>query len=64
MEGRLGEPLGAHLLYAGSITDTTAKGILAYPGVETVLGETEVTYTDDSKTITSIATQNTKSNSM
>lgn len=50
------EPVGAHLLYAGTVSDTTAKGILAYPGIETVMNETEVTYTDDSKTITSIAT--------
>ena len=49
------EPIGGHLLIAGEVADTTAKGILAYPGIETLVGETEVTYTDNSKTITSIA---------
>lgn len=48
------EPLGAQLQIVGEVADTTAKGILAYPGVETTIGQTEVTYADNAKTITSI----------
>ncbi len=50
------EPLGSMLEPLGELADSTAKGILAYPGIETLIGQTEVTYTDNSKTITSIAT--------
>ena len=60
MKGKNFEPLAGHLLYAGEITDTTAKGILAYPGIETSVGETEVTYTDNSKTIVSISETDAK----
>ena len=34
MTGKFKEPIGAHMLYAGEIADTTAKGLLAYPGIE------------------------------
>jgi len=56
MKSKNFEPIGGHLLYAGEVTDTTAKGLLAYPGIETVVGQDEVIYTDNGKTISAIAT--------
>lgn len=50
------EPLGSMLEPLGELADSTAKGILAFPGIETLKGQSEVTYTDNAKTITSIDT--------
>ena len=55
MKSKNFEPIGGHLLYAGTVANTTAKGIMAYPGIESLIGESEITYTDNSKTITSVA---------
>lgn len=48
------EPLGTMLEPLGELSDSTVRGILAYPGIEILKGQSEVTYTDNSKTITSI----------
>ena len=56
MRGKNQEPIGAHLLYAGSIATPKTLGVIAYPGIESSIGESTITYTDDSKTITSVAT--------
>lgn len=59
MTGKFKEPIGVHLLcaIAGDITDlsATGNGVIAYPGIEADIGQSTITYTDNSKTITSIA---------
>lgn len=60
MKSKFLQPLGAQLVPAfpgdvEDLTDATGYGVIAHQGIEGSLGETEITYTDNSKTVTSVA---------